>query len=461
MTCLRAPLLLSLLVPSLALPACGLGKVCIGDCELEGENSETSTSDASTSDVSVSSTYPTTDPPDGTSSTGVADDTTSAGDSTGGDACELAVEDAFDPLDGCGDGTQNPREFCFVEGAVVSAFADLTSALPVFVDAGGVDVAVTRGDRTASVMLDGPESFLDTARVDWPMQLPEGAMILTGAGDVDEDGVQDVVALNTSTVPGEHVVYSFTLAGDGNLKGVINQAFADVRFGPEVVDWNEDDHLDLVIVVDADPSVIVLAGDGTGNYTVTPEPIALVGDLQQLALGALDADASENDIVAARADGDIAVAVDGVVSVVPGPSGATYRALAVVRVDNDDLGDFVALYDDPADERAKLGVFRRQAAGADPTFAFSAYDVLCGATTMAIGDIDGDGQVDVVAAGPGSPRVTMRRGDGDGGFAEAVVFEFPHPADRVFIADLDGNGANDVLALDLAGSSLHYATNTP
>lgn len=55
----------------------------------------------------------------------------------------------------------------------------------------------------------------------------------------------------------------------------------------------------------------------------------------------------------------------------------------------------------------------------------------------------------------------IRRGDGQGGFAEAVAFEPGRPADRLFIADFDGNGARDILSLDLAGSSLAFSGNSP
>lgn len=69
--------------------------------------------------------------------------------------------------------------------------------------------------------------------------------------------------------------------------------------------------------------------------------------------------------------------------------------------------------------------------------------------------------VDLVTGGPANALAVIRRGDGQGGFAEAVAFEPGRPADRLFIADFDGNGARDILSLDLAGSSLAFSGNSP
>lgn len=470
--------LLSLLVPSLVLPACTPQKVCIGDCpEVEQDSSDNEpTSDTeptgeptgghSTDPTWGSSTMSDSFETDGGDSTG---DETDGPDPTGGEVCELAFESDFDHLAGCEDGVQNPKEFCFTEGFSSGVFNELRSIRPVRVDSGGVDVMVSQDDRTASVMLDGPAPILDLNQVDWVFQMPEGTLELTDAGDVDEDGVQDIAARNLSTVPGEHVAYSFTLAADGNMKGLTNQALGEIRFGPALVDWNQDDHLDQVVVAvvpgEDVPAVVVRPGDGTGNFTAEPQAIEFPSQHHLFALGALDEDGVANDFASAGTSGDI------VVTLTPSRlapleifTTANHHVLEIADLDGNGLGDVVALYDDlDNNDRATIAVFLQQPSDpqAQPAFTKTDYLVLCGTTVMALGDLDGDGALDIVSGAPAGPIVMVRRGDGQGGFEEIVGMELATPVDRLFIADFDGNGANDILTLDLAGSFLAISRNMP
>lgn len=74
-----------------------------------------------------------------------------------------------------------------------------------------------------------------------------------------------------------------------------------------------------------------------------------------------------------------------------------------------------------------------------PVFEFVAMD---------LGDVDGDGRLDLVTSGAGfPPRITCYRGGGDGSFDQAtsVVSELPDFAAFV-VADVTGDGHADVLA---------------
>lgn len=63
---------------------------------------------------------------------------------------------------------------------------------------------------------------------------------------------------------------------------------------------------------------------------------------------------------------------------------------------------------------------------------------------IAAGDIDGDGNVDLVSADSGSNGITWLRGQGNGGFDAGLTFETSSSAQYVAVADLNLDGYDDV-----------------
>ena len=76
---------------------------------------------------------------------------------------------------------------------------------------------------------------------------------------------------------------------------------------------------------------------------------------------------------------------------------------------------------------------------------------------LAIGDMDGDGDTDVVASREmfSGPGISILRSNGDGSFATEEIYElnFMQSLGDVELADIDGDGDLDVLA------SIHIAEN--
>src|SRR5690606_18559365 len=64
--------------------------------------------------------------------------------------------------------------------------------------------------------------------------------------------------------------------------------------------------------------------------------------------------------------------------------------------------------------------------------------------SLAVGDVDGDGLLDVVAAGE---ALVVFRGHGDGTLAAPVATALPSPVSGLLtVGDLDGDGRPDVVA---------------
>src|SRR5580704_7362369 len=127
------------------------------------------------------------------------------------------------------------------------------------------------------------------------------------------------------------------------------------------------------------------------------------------------------------------------------------------------LSDYVAVSDVNGDGKPDLLVVNRGPGGTvsgtvsvllgnrDGTFqAAVSYGSGGGFTySLAVGDVNGDGKLDLVVANASSNTVGVLLGHGDGTFATAVTYDsggnFP---DSVAIADVNGDGVPDIIVLD-------------
>ncbi len=96
-----------------------------------------------------------------------------------------------------------------------------------------------------------------------------------------------------------------------------------------------------------------------------------------------------------------------------------------------------------------------------PAFPAPRYGVDDEPTALAVGDLDGDGWLDVVTAGSTTSRALWRRGVADGPLAAPVAVALPAPASRLAVVDVDADGRLDLVALHGAAGMVSVLLGQP
>ncbi|MBC8122992.1 MAG: VCBS repeat-containing protein [Gemmatimonadaceae bacterium] len=228
-------------------------------------------------------------------------------------------------------------------------------------------------------------------------------------GDLDGDGDLDLVVLN----PGRYYdvyqdpSYVSVLKNDGNGIFAASGSFS-VPYSPRSVivgDLDGDGDLDLATAntgfndgyyIDIPGSVSALKNDGNGtfataeNFTTEERPFSItVGDLDR-----------DGDLDLATANRD-----------------SSYNANTVSVLKNNGNGTFVA----------------------PQNFAVEAYPF-----SIMVGDLDGDGDLDLVTANSGSDNVSVLRNKGNGTFTASQNFAVGDAPRSIAVGDLDKDGDLDL-----------------
>lgn len=449
---MRIPPSLSILPIFFAIAACDLDiKHCIGDCTQGASDSQTGdpTPDT-TGDL-------TTDGNPGPVTTGDPGELTDGGtDPTGGDelgTCEI-VDDI--PLaDTCFDGQFTAGELCIL--GTFGFGTPATSSLVLPLDAHhGADLLLTPGDGSVEARLFAPAT---TSSLTWAQTI--GAQpILRASGDFDEDGVLDVLAHTVEPTGLE--IHALFLDGAGGLATDQIVHTADNVVALDAVDWDGDGHLDIVTLANTPglDALVILLGDGTGNFTLTTGPV-VEPSTPGYVLGALDGDGRPDDFVFVQGGSAVIVRNQGLVqqTLAPGmPAEVWFHEFILADLDGDGVTDLAGVGTNTATETSELVVFL-QDSGDFPSFA--RYPVHCGARVLAVGDLDSDGVLDLVTAGTGPGSI--RRGDGQGGFAQhlQIFLGALNEGDGLHVADLEGDGSPDIVGVPAVGLGISVVYNRP
>jgi hypothetical protein len=176
-----------------------------------------------------------------------------------------------------------------------------------------------------------------------------------------------------------------------------------------VADLNGDGKPDLAVANERSRDVTILLGDGRGGFTPAKgSPFPAGPEPNDIALGDLNR------------DGKLDLAI------------ANHTAKHLTVLLGDGRGSFAPAPGSP--------------------FAVAVRPHTHG---VAVGDLNGDGDPDLLTDSWGDDQVTILLGDGKGGFRPGPFLKVgKHPYQRVRIADLNGDGRDDILTTNLEGDSV-------
>lgn len=288
-------------------------------------------------------------------------------------------------------------------------------------------------------------------------------------GDLDGDGRPDLVAATPETRP--------TAAGEIGDSGGVSLLRQDPahagRFlastwvptggmaeDAALTDIDGDGHADLVVadgvivngralLLRQDPAVpgrfgapvVLPAGSGRGADDLA------VADLNGDGLGDLVLAATTDVVVFLR----LAGGGYGPATVLA--AGPNAQGVAAADLDGDGRADLVVANAGHATGGASVGVLRQTTPG---RFVRSTLPVANGARRVAVGDLNGDGLADLAVvsivypdlATPSRITVLLQSPTARGSFAVSEVLDGPYSGQFIAIADVDGDGRNDLLIDD-------------
>ena len=375
-----------------------------------------------------------------------------AADFNGDGRLDLAVlnddNDSVGILLGNGDGTFQPAvEYSVGIGADAIVADDFNRDgrldLAIVCDANGVgtvDILLGNGDGTFQPAVDysvgtGPEAI--------------------ASGDFSGDGIIDLAVANE----GSNNVSILMGNGDGTFQSAVNYSVGDAPDAIVAGDFNGDGTLDLAVANLLSNNVSILLGTGAGtflpavNYAVGTNPVAIVaadfrGDDGGLDLAVANQNSNNVSILLGSGDGTFQPAVNYAVGGDPLYIGTGPEAIAA--------GDFTA------DGQLDLAVgslafpgFAVLIGNGDGTFQPARFPSASQAITGAIvtGDFNGGGQVELAGLTAGAGTVSILLGT-DGTFSTSQLFS-TKPQTNPLVADVNGDGTDDVLVVDGGGNILY------
>lgn len=218
-------------------------------------------------------------------------------------------------------------------------------------------------------------------------------------------------------------------------------------------DFNHDGRMDAVSVDPSNGVVTVLLNNGDGTFTSHNYP---AGSATSVAVGDLNGD-SFPDLVLGTSTGINVLFNDGTgafPTITSYPIGSGISAVAVGDFNGDHLPDVAFV-------NARVGIMLNTGGGVLGGYRYYAMPNSDTANILAVGDINGDGKSDVVAAAFGGTSLYVLPGAANGVLGTAATYNSNLSAiSSLAVGDLNGDGKLDVVAANSLHTSILFNNGT-
>jgi predicted dehydrogenase len=313
-------------------------------------------------------------------------------------------------------------------------------------------IATNESSNTVSVLLgNGNGTFLAALNY----STGTGAYSVAVA-DVNGDGRPDLVVANGGSNNVSVLLNTCPPPGTGSFQAARNFATGTGPYALAVADLNGDHHLDLVTAnARSSGTVSVLLGNGNGTFQA-PQNFATGKGPDAVAVADVNGDGHPDLITANNSD--------NTVSVLLGNGNGTFQSAQNFATDTGPVA--VAVADVNADGHLDLVTANRGSntvsvllGNGDGTFqAAQNFAVGKYPDSVAVADVNGDGHPDLVAAnsfnGSGGDTVSVLLGNGNGTFAAAANFATGSAPNSVALADVNRDGQKDIIVANYTSGTV-------
>lgn len=269
------------------------------------------------------------------------------------------------------------------------------------------------------------------------------------AGDFNGDGHQDIATT------GFALGYVSIRFGDGSggftLPAVPEISVDKGPYGIATGDFNGDGISDFVTANSASANVSIRLGDGSGGFVSPASPsVDLDGSPRSVAVADFNGDGKQDFATANATSANVSVRLgDGLGGFVLPPvpevslgAGNKPRSIAIGDFNLDGIQDFATANLDSSNVSIRLG----DGSGGFTSPAVPQLPVGAAPQAIAVGDFNNDGKQDFASASSTASTVSIRFGDGTGGFTLPATSEVTLGGAiplSVAIGDFNGDGIQD------------------
>jgi hypothetical protein len=222
-----------------------------------------------------------------------------------------------------------------------------------------------------------------------------------------------------------------------------------------VGDFNGDGKLDLAVANSYSGTVSIMLGDGTGNFTQGSSVVMPNYGLSSVAVGDFNGDGKQDLAVAGYEGSTVYILLGdgtGNFSIASSPSTPLPLSVAVGDFNGDGKLDLaVANANNVCSRPGTVSILLGDGTG---NFTLASSSPVGGCPwSVAVGDFNGDGKLDLATANYARNTVSVLLGDGTGNFTLASSPPTGKGPEAVVVGDFNGDGKLDLAVLNAYGCS--------